>query len=538
MKKITLALAAALISFSAFSQISSFPHFTNFESEGLCGTSCTGSCNPAGGWKNADQYAFPQAGTDWLVEDGSTPSTATGPDIDHTIGTATGKYIYVETSGCNNVTAHLVSAIYDFSAVSSPRISFWWHMYGATMGTMHLDVDTTGLGNWTLDVVPAWTANVNTWQFADYSVAQLANRPSTRIRIRMITGTSFTSDAAVDDITVYQPQPNDVNMSGVSVGGGCGNSICTPVVITLVNAGADTINAGTLIPVSFMVNAVTVLDTFVVGADILPDDTVTYTFQNGCVDLSGPSNVTVDAWASWSLDPAPANDSAAIVSIGIPIITTYPYIQDFETGQNGWRINNGAAGTWAFGTPAKPIINSAASGINAFVTGGLTGTYLDNDNSYVEGPCFDFTNVCDPVIDLNVWWNAEFSWDGMNVVTSIDGGATWQLVGAMGDQTMWYNDNTVVGNPGGYQSAWSGRNSTSNGSGSWVNARHHLTGCGNQPNVKVRIYFGTDGSVVDEGVAFDDIKIYNGAYLGADRTICSPATTTLNADGGSPLTVT
>ena len=540
MKKITLAFAGMLLSLSAISQISTFPHFTNFDSEATCGTSCAGACNPAGAWKNADQYAFPQAGTDWLCWNASTPSTATGPDFDHTTGnTTTGRYMYVETSGCNNVTAHLVSAIYDFSAQSAPRISFWWHMYGATMGTMHLDVDTTGLGNWTNDVVPSWTANVNAWQFSDYSVSMLGNRPSTRIRIRMVTGTSFTSDAGVDDINVYQPVANDINLTDVSVGGGCGNSVCTPVIVSFVNAGSDTINTGTLIPVSFLVNMVTVPDTFIAASNILPGDTVTFTLQNGCVDLSGPSTVTVDAWASWSLDPNPGNDSATTVTIGIPIITTYPYIQDFESGQNGWIINNGTVGTWAFGTPAKTTIIGAASGTKAFVTGGLgTGFYNDLDNSYVEGPCFDFSNICDPVIDLNVWWNAEFSWDGMNIETSIDGGVTWQLVGAMGDQTNWYNDNTVAGNPGGFQSAWSGRTSTTNGSGGWVNARHHLTGVGNQPNVKIRISFGTDGSVTDDGVAFDDIKIYNGAYLGADKTICSPSTTTLNADGGSPTSVT
>lgn len=529
-----------LVSLEVFCQTSTFPDFTNFDNESTCGTSCTGSCNPAGGWKNADQYGFPQAGTDWLIYNASTPSSSTGPDFDHTTGnTTTGRYIYVETSGCNNVSAELVSAIYDFSAAAAPRISFWWHMYGATMGQMHLDVDTTGLGNWVLDVVPSWTANLNAWQYSDFSIAQLGGRPSTRIRFRMITGSSFTSDAALDDITVYQPLPNDIGFASAQAGGGCGNSACTALIADLVNFGSDTVNAGTQIPVSFTVNSVTYTDTITLAANLLPGDTISYSFVNGCVDLSGPSYVTYTAWTSWSMDSNVSNDSASAQSIGIPVINAFPYNEDFETGQNGWTINNGTSGTWAFGTPAKSVINSAASGSNAFVTGGLsTGFYNDNDNSYIEGPCFDFSNICDPVIDLNVWWNAEFSWDGMNIVTSIDGGATWQLVGAYGDQTQWYTDNTVAGNPGGNQSAWSGRNSTSNGSNGWVNARHHLTGCGSQPNVKVRIYFGSDGSVTDDGCAFDDIRIYNGTYLGADQTICSPSTVALNADGGYPASVT
>ena len=120
-------------------------------------------------------------------------------------------------------------------------------------------------------------------------------------------------------------------------------------------------------------------------------------------------------------------------------------------------INNGGTGSWAFGTPAKTTINTAGSGVNSFVTGGLlTGFYNDTDISYVQGPCFDFTNICDPVISLKVWWNAEFSWDGMNVTYSTDGGTIWNLVGAFGDPNNWYTDNTIVGAPGGSQSGWSG----------------------------------------------------------------------------------
>lgn len=538
MKKIVLFVSGVMLATAAYSQvISTFPHTTDFEGQALCGTSCSGSCNPTTGWKNADQYGFPQAGTDWLVEDGSTPSTDTGPDQDHTTGTATGKYFYVETSGCVAVQAHCVSALYDFSASTAPRMQFWWHMYGATMGQMHIDVDTSETNNWVMDVVPSWTANQNLWQMMDISLAAFAGDDSVRIRFRFNTGTSFTSDAAIDDITVYFPLSDDVEAASALAGGGCGNSVCTPVLLDIANMGTNTLTAGTPIPVTLISNAGTFLDTLILAANLLPGDTVLFSF--GCVDLSGPGTVNYTVFIDYAADLGPGNDTIAASSIGVPIISTYPYIEDFETGQNGWIINNGPVGTWAFGTPAKTTINSAASGVNAFVTGGLgNGFYNDNDNSFVEGPCFDFTNICDPVIDLNIWWNAEFSWDGMNIMTSTDGGATWVLAGAFGDPSNWYTDNTIVGAPGGSQEGWSGRDATTNGSGGWVNARRHLTGCGNQPSVKVRIYFGTDGSVTDDGVAFDDIKIYNGAYLGEDQTICSPSSVILDANGGAPISVT
>lgn len=191
---------------------------------------------------------------------------------------------------------------------------------------------------------------------------------------------------------------------------------------------------------------------------------------------------------------------------GYAQITSYPYLEDFESGAGGWTIN--AGGSWALGTPAGAIINSAASGTQAFATN-LTGNYNTNETGSVQSPVFDFTSLTNPGISLSVWWNAEFSWDGLVLQSSIDGGTSWQNVGAVGDPVNWFTDGTIGGNPGGQQEGWTGRNATANGSGGWVTASHLLNGLGGQPNVLIRLAFGSDGSVVDEGVAFDDISISN-----------------------------
>jgi len=189
-------------------------------------------------------------------------------------------------------------------------------------------------------------------------------------------------------------------------------------------------------------------------------------------------------------------------------ITTYPYSEDFESGDGGWTVDNGANGTWALGAPTGAIINSAASGANAWVTN-LSGNYNSTDNSSVTSPVFDLSALAAPSISFGVWWNSEFSWDGMVLQSSIDAGATWQNVGAFGDDGNWYTDNTINGAPGGQQEGWSGRNSSSNGSGGWLTATHALTGLAGEASVQFRFAFGSDGSVTDEGVAFDNITIFN-----------------------------
>ena len=107
---------------------------------------------------------------------------------------------------------------------------------------------------------------------------------------------------------------------------------------------------------------------------------------------------------------------------------------------------------------------------------------------------------------MSTWWTSENSWDGAVLQSSIDGGATWQNVGAFGDPDNWYDDNTVNGlaNIANPQDGWS----SNPGSSGWVTSKNTLTGLGGIPGVILRIAFGSDGSVNNwEGFAFDDIVI-------------------------------
>jgi len=188
-------------------------------------------------------------------------------------------------------------------------------------------------------------------------------------------------------------------------------------------------------------------------------------------------------------------------------ITSYPYLEDFESGDGGWVADNTTAGTWALGAPTGATINSADSGANAWVTN-LAGEYNTSENSFVTSPVFDLSALNAPSIEMSVWWNSEFSWDGMALQSSIDGGTSWQNVGAFGDPNNWYTDNSIAGNPGGQQEGWSGRGAA-NGSQGWVVARHALNGLGGQANVILRVAFGSDTSIQDDGVAFDTVTIFD-----------------------------
>eukprot|EP00057_Strongylocentrotus_purpuratus_P027554 XP_011682028.1 PREDICTED: MAM and LDL-receptor class A domain-containing protein 1-like [Strongylocentrotus purpuratus] len=101
-----------------------------------------------------DLCTFTQATTDdidWTRWAGNTSSLYTGPENDHTIGTAAGFYIYTEASGSYNKVAVLES---ELILASSGRLcaDFWYHMWGADIGTLNIYAKTgTTLGQvlWT-----------------------------------------------------------------------------------------------------------------------------------------------------------------------------------------------------------------------------------------------------------------------------------------------------------------------------------------------------------------------------------------------------
>ena len=76
----------------------------------------------------------------WGGRTGGTATGPTGPSGDHTTGF--GSYVYTEASFSNGTpTATLTSPSIDLSALTTPELTFWYHMWaqgGGTQGTLSL----------------------------------------------------------------------------------------------------------------------------------------------------------------------------------------------------------------------------------------------------------------------------------------------------------------------------------------------------------------------------------------------------------------
>jgi hypothetical protein len=162
----------------------------------------------------------------WESEDASGSnenSTGTGPFFDNTnFGQSGGVYMYLETSGGFGSTGEIVSAQFDVSSLNQPFVEFYYHMYGATMGDLALDVWDANLG-WSNDLViisgEQQTAGSDPWTKIGVPLPAGYNSV-VQFRFRGTSTTGFTSDMSFDDFSVMEAPlcPSAVGISASNIG--------------------------------------------------------------------------------------------------------------------------------------------------------------------------------------------------------------------------------------------------------------------------------------------------------------------------------
>jgi hypothetical protein len=149
---------------------------------------------------------------DWRLLNGITPTPNTGPTGDHTLGTIAGRFLYLEPSGeCYNKVAILMSPCFDLSSLSSPGLTFWFNMYGADMGSLHIDVVSDGVLH--KDVMVPISGDQGTgWKEGFVYLNEFAGK-TINIRFRGYTGNGELSDMALDDFMITE-MTSVTNISG------------------------------------------------------------------------------------------------------------------------------------------------------------------------------------------------------------------------------------------------------------------------------------------------------------------------------------
>ena len=268
------------------------------------------------------------------------------------------------------------------------------------------------------------------------------------------------------------------------------------VKVVLKNFGG---NPQSLIPFKYSVNGVDAgvpipTDGFYTGV-LGKDSTAEVAFET-LYDFSPPGEYTIVAWTELEGDSLIFNDTASITITNIPVISQYPYFENFEEWAGGWTVDpDSKNSSWTFGQPRANAIAAAASGQNAWVTN-LSGLYNKSEFAVLLSPCLDFSNLGeDPNLGFAINFDSEACCDEAWIEVSIDGGLTWEKVGTANSGINWYNNTD--------QDWWSG----DGGFTGWVKAFNTLTGTAGQPEVRIRAIFSSDLEVVKEGIGLDDIFI-------------------------------
>ncbi len=189
------------VSFATLGCVPGLPWTDDFESYSTCSTAGGPEvCNFGGGWIQDSGD-----GNDWRIHAGPTSSVETGPDVDNTLGTALGQYAYIEASSTFNLISNLITPCIDLDLIDTAELEFFYHMYGADMGTLNVDITSNGGGTWTnlwTQSGQVQTSTADAWLPAIIDLSAYSG--VVQFRFQGIAGASFNSDMAIDDVSVRE----------------------------------------------------------------------------------------------------------------------------------------------------------------------------------------------------------------------------------------------------------------------------------------------------------------------------------------------
>ncbi len=363
------------------------------------------------GWRNDTEDD-----EDWFVEaSGTANSSDTGPLNDNS---GTGNYVYTEATGpAAGAVYNLLSPCLDLTGVTSPSMNFYYHMFGAAMGELHIDVFANGV--WTEDVgVPIigqqQTAEDEAWRLGVVDLSAYADQIIV-VRFRGIRGDDFTSDIAIDDVSINAAVTDLAVSEFIGVPAAANGSTTVDFDVVVTSIGATPVPSATL---DIWQNGAVVTSGTVDSLNAGETDTLNFTITTSAAG----SDELVAALQAVAGDDNQDNDTLA-TSVGILAPITVPWIESWETteinpliwptitgGVEAIDVNGVSFGSFPFGVPSDPY----------FLT-------INDSGSVIESYFFDMSAVSDYFL---VFWESEHDLElGEDVIMEYySDGAGWDTL--------------------------------------------------------------------------------------------------------------
>lgn len=327
----------------------------------------------------------------------------------------------------------------------------------------------------------------------------------------LIGGRDYGCGMTLDNVKFYTVF-NDVQLLSIlsPTGTACGLTDATPIKVRIYN-GVN--QPQTNVAISYRIDGGNIVTEII--PNMLAKEQREYTF-NTTANLSAAGKHFIDVWVENAGDTYLKNDTILNHYLyNQPLVTQYPYKEDFEGGEGGW-FTDGVNNSWQYGTPASDPINHAYSGNKAWKTN-LTGQYNSDEYSFLYSPCFDITGMANPTLRFRKAIEIEncgamILCDAAYMEYSMDG-VEWLKLGNREKGINWYNDT-------GYK-IWTREWMTD-----WEETVIAL------PNMdtgilRMRFSFFSDISGNYDGIAVDDIEVFDKLlYPNTELISISPNPTT------------
>ena len=443
-----------------------------------------------------------EAGAGGWFSYGTSNSWARGRPAAGIGGTPDGDFAWVTNpTGTynNNESSYVESPCLDFSSAEGDGIFTFQHWFDTESccdeGWLELSTDGGATWrkvlagavaqNWYNDTVSQWwEGSSGGWRQARVTLPGTAGVADVRLRFAFSSDLSVLRDGfAIDQLFISGDAIHDVSLGRLDiVDRGCRFGSSEHLVVAYRNEGTAPL---TDVELEVWLDGELVF-TEAMTRTIAVGESSEYALETP-LDLSATGAHEIEVVATHPDEATPANNTTSL-----SIRSGFPYLEDFEAGDGRW-FTYGTNNTWARGRPTATVISGASSGDFAWVTN-PSGLYNNLENSYVESRCWDFSlSTSDPRIRFRHIFDTETNFDEGWLEMSVNGGTTWSKVLASADALNWYND--------------TGNQWWESGSGGWRTAETDLAGAAGQSDVRVRFVFSSDGSVLREGFAFDDVEL-------------------------------
>ncbi|MDA3909748.1 MAG: T9SS type A sorting domain-containing protein [Bacteroidales bacterium] len=386
----------------------------------------------------------------------------------------------------------VMTPCFDFSSSNGIEVSFaLWHELGLVGASATFEYTINGGSSW-VTIDDSWTGSSETWLSMEYEIPELAGEASCRFRFTYEGGFLLAEGYAIDFFEINELPAVELAVSEIIAPiSSCTLTDSEIIKINLLNLGvADQ----TGFDLSYSIDGGNTWETEVYSDNLVAGSEEMFAFTT-TADFALIGEYELTCVVSIAGDELTENDTMTKMIYHGDIYSDFPYAESFESGNAEWSAG-GEDFSMELAEPNAAIINAASDGTMAWVTNAV-GYHNASEMAYLVSPCFDFSSLVNPTIDVDVFYNTQTFTSGMVLEYSLDNGVNWDTVPASGAAVNWYGSDMLSG------TSWNGN------SEQWVTAHNNMEILAGEGNVQLRFVFDAGGfSVGDyEGVAIDNIVI-------------------------------